>query len=791
MFVKHKEDEITHMRVPSGLLKFFLLMKRFIFINLGVTLLFLQGLLAQGTSPNVDYTSFVNPFIGTGSVDSLSLSGSNFPGACMPFGLVQLSPDTREYPDDPCSGYDYNDPTILGFSHTHLNGTGCPDLYDFLFMPYGGDLKWNAGSDDGKTKGFRSGFSHANETASPGYYRVVLDDYKIGAELTATAHCGMHRYTFPDDNPYHLIVDLDHSLIRTSPYRYCKILSSQVRVIDNKTIEGYRIISGWAKLRKVYFRAEFSRPFSSHIFKAGNYEFPDIPVANHADLKIVMNFDAGNDTPLVVKIGISSVSQEGARENLDAEIKDFNFDHIVSLAKNEWNKELSCIDMEGTQKQKAIFYTGLYHLFIQPNNIADVSGNYLSTDFTIKNAPDKTHYSTFSLWDTYRAAHPLYTILQQKKTAAFINSMLRQYQTYGYLPIWQLWGTETYCMIGDHAIPVIVDACLKGIPGVDYQLAYEAVKASSTTSHKNAPFNLLDQYGYFPEDLQTQSVSLTLEIAYDDWCVAQMAKKMGHEDDYQFFSKRSEDYKNLFDPGTGFFRAKNSNGEWVKSFNPLAYGGNGGFPFTEGNAWQYLWYVPQNVYSFIDLMGGDTKFVQKLDTFFTLDAKPGDVNGNASGFIGQYAHGNEPSHHIVYLYDFTSEPWKAQYYSSKIMNEQYSDQTSGYSGNEDCGQMSAWYIFSSMGFYPVNPANSIYCFGSPQLPKAVINLPDGKQFKVITQNAGSGNIYIQKIILNGKPYKKNYITHQDIVSGGEIEFFMGKNPNKKMAAYEKPLSILP
>ncbi|MFZ4402176.1 MAG: GH92 family glycosyl hydrolase, partial [Bacteroidales bacterium] len=413
---------------------------------------------AQNNSKTIDYTKFVNPFIGTGSIDSLSLSGSNFPGACLPFGLVQLSPDTREYPDDPCSGYDYKDPSILGFSHTHLNGTGCPDLYDFLFMPFGGDIKWKAGSDDGKIPGFRSKYRHLNEKASPGYYSVVLDAYNIKAELTATEHCGMHKYTFADKKPYHLIVDLDHSLVRNSPYRFVKILSSQVRVIDNKTIEGYRIISGWAKLRKVYFRAEFSRPFDSHIFKAGQYEISDATIANHAELKIIMNFDKDNEKPLYVKVGISSVSAEGAKENLDAEMIDFNFDKIHTLANKAWNKELSCIDIEGTERQKNIFYTGLYHLFIQPNNIADVSGNYLSTDNSIKNAPDKKHYSTFSLWDTYRAAHPLYTLIQHDRTAGFINSMLRQYKTYGYLPIWQLWGTDTYCMIGNHAIPVIVDA---------------------------------------------------------------------------------------------------------------------------------------------------------------------------------------------------------------------------------------------------------------------------------------------------------------------------------------------
>jgi len=524
--------------------------------------------------------------------------------------------------------------------------------------------------------------------------------------MTATEHCGMHRYEFANKDPYHLIVDLDHSLVRNSPYRFCKIISAHVRVIDNKTIEGYRIISGWAKLRKVYFRAEFSRAFDSHVFKSGQYEFPNITVANNPDLKIILDFNSDNDQPLIVRVGISSVSDEGARENLNTEIKDFDFDRVSASAKESWNKELSCMDIEGTEKQKTIFYTGLYHMFIQPNNIADVSGNYLSTDNSLKTAADKKHYSTFSLWDTYRAAHPLYTLIQEERTAGFINSMLRQYESYGYLPIWQLWGTETYCMIGNHAIPVIVDAYFKDIKGIDYKRAYEAIVASSKTSHKNAPFYLLEKYGYFPEDLQTESVSLTLEIAYDDWCVAQMAKKMGKEDDYKYFINRSSDYKKLFDKNTGFFRAKNSTDEWLVPFNPLAYGGNGGYPFTEGNAWQYLWYVPHNVNSFIDLMGGDKNFTQKLDTFFTLNAKPEDVNGNASGFIGQYAHGNEPSHHIVYLYDFTNEPWKAATYAAKIMNELYNDNQSGYSGNEDCGQMSAWYILSALGFYPVDPVSA-------------------------------------------------------------------------------------
>ena len=743
-------------------------------------------LLSQNPDNSTDYTKFINVFIGTGSVDSLSLSGSNFPGACYPFGLVQLSPDTDDNPEDPCSGYDYADSTIVGFSHTHLNGTGVADLFDFLFMPYGGKIKWDTGSDDRKVKGYRSGFRHENETGYPGYYSVILDDYNIKAELTATEHCGMHRYTFSSDAPHHLIIDLDHSLDKKRPYWRCRIIGAQAMVIDNRTIEGYRIITGWARLRKVYFRAEFSRPFTSHAIKAGTRIYKNVKIANGTNLKIVLTFGNNSKEPLTVKVGLSSVNYNGARENLKKEIKGFDFDRVVKNTNSQWNRELSSIDLEATESQKRIFYTGLYHLFIQPNNIADANGNYLDSNLELKRAPDGKSYSTFSLWDTYRAAHPLYTIIKPKKAAEFINSMLRQYVDYGYLPIWQLWNSETYCMIGNHAIPVIVDAYFKNLRGIDFSLAWEAVKASSTTPHRNSPFHILDKYGYFPENLQSQSVSLGLEIAYDDWCAAQMAKALGHTEEYEYFNKRSGFYKNLFDKKIGFFRAKNDKAQWIEPFSPLVYGGNGGYPFTEGNGWQYLWYVPHQVKTFIRLLGGKNSFNKKLDTFFTLKAKPEDVNGNASGFIGQYAHGNEPSHHIAYFYDYSGKPWKTQYLCAKIMNEQFTDTPSGYSGNEDCGQMSAWYILSAMGFYPFNPANGIYAIGSPQLKKAVINLENGNKFTVITHNAGGKNCYIQKAKLNGKKYNKSYITHNDIVSGGTIEFYMGNKPNKKWGKTAPP-----
>ncbi len=725
------------------------------------------------------YTKYVNPFIGTGAADKNSLSGSNFPGATTPFGFVQLSPDTRDNPDDPGSGYDYNDKTIVGFSHTHLSGTGVADLFDVLMMPTTGEIKTEPGKADATGSGYRSSFTHDQESAKPGYYQVFLKDYGINAELTSTEHVGLQRYTFPQSKQAHIIIDLDHSLDKKRTYWVCKVLDAQIRIIDNKTIEGYRILTGWANLRKVYFRAEFSKPFTSDILVEGRKRINNLAIINGSAVKAVLNFNTNNSEKILVKVGLSAVSAQNAGLNMQAELPDWDFEKVRQQSEDKWEHELAKISIEGTGEQKQIFYTGMYHAFTQPNNMADVNGDYMSNDFTTGNAQDKTHYSTLSLWDTYRAANPLYTLIQPKLTAGIINSMMRQYENYGYLPIWQLWGEENYCMIGNHAIPVIVDAALKGIKGFDIEKAYQAVKGSSVTDHQASPFTEWEKYGYIPEDIQSQSVSITLEMAYDDWCVAQLAKKLGKMDDYNRFIKRSEFYKNLYNPATGFFQAKKSDGQWLAPFNPLKYGGNGGNPYTEANAWQYFWYVPQNVGGLINLAGGNKLFNNKLDQFFTLKDLPGEVNGNASGFIGQYAHGNEPSHHIAYLYDFSAQPWKTQYYVSKILNELYNNSSSGYAGNEDCGQMSSWYILSAMGFYPVNPANGVYALGSPVLSKATIDLGNGKTFKVIVKNASKANNYIQSVKLNGKPYDKTYITQNDIMQGSTLEFTMTATPNKK------------
>lgn len=711
------------------------------------------------------YTRWVNPFIGTGAVES-SLSGNNYPGATIPFGMVQLSPDTREAPDwAQASGYDYNDSTIYGFSHTRLSGTGASDFIDILMFP----------TQSGKRQ---SGFTHEQESARPGYYQVMLAEEGIRAELTASARVGVHRYTYPHEGAAQVWLDLDHSANKGSWGR--RIIQSQIRIISPTVVEGYRIITGWAKLRKVYFHIEFSMPILSSELSDGDRRHVDTPVINGTNLHGLFSFDRKGNDELIAKVALSPVSIENARQNMTAEVPAWNFDEVSAAAEQSWENELGKIQIQGTDLQKTIFYTALYHTMVQPNTMSDVNGEYMATDYTTRRLNEgETHYSTFSLWDTFRTAHPLYTLLHTDRTEDFVKSMIRQYDDYGYLPIWQLWGQDNYCMIGNHSIPVIVDAVLKGIAGVDAEKAYEAVRNSSLTSHPNSPFDVWEKYGYMPENIQTQSVSITLEQAYDDWCVAQLAKKLGKEEDYNRFMKRSAYYRNLFNPTTGFFQPKDDKGEWILPFDPYKYGANGGYPFTEGNAWQYYWYVPQNITDLIALTGGNKAFIQKLDAFFTTTHQSGDLNDNASGFVGQYAHGNEPSHHVAYLYACAGEAWKTQKYVAHIMNNLYNDSSSGYAGNDDCGEMSAWYIFSALGFYPVNPASGEYVIGTPMLEEAVIQLPGGKQFIVKAPRKKESDIYIRSMKLNGKKYTKTFITHQDLINGGTLEFVMSAKPNRQ------------
>lgn len=595
-------------------------------------------------------TAYVNPFIGTGAVEN-SLSGNTYPGATMPFGMVQLSPDTRETPDwDAASGYDYNDKTIYGFSHTRLSGTGACDLIDVLLMP-------TTQTANGRPT---SSFSHADEKARPGYYAVVLSNDSVLAELSATVRVGLHRYTFPAGKEQRVFLDMDHSAPKGSWNR--RIIQSQIRVVSSTVVEGYRVITGWAKLRRVYFRMELSHPISSHVIFDGRQEYTRASVVNGTALKAFFNFGSSGRKPLLVKVAISPVSLDGARMNMREEAPSWDFDSYASRAEQIWEQRLEGIEVDGTEADKQVFYTALYHTLIQPNTMSDVDGSYVSTDYSTSKMPTGvTYHSTFSLWDTYRAAHPLYAFIAPERNAQFADNMLRHYQSYGYLPIWDLWGQDNYCMIGNHAVPIVVDAWFKGqIHGFTADQVLEAVVNSCTTSHPGSNFEAWEKYGYVPENVLSQSVSITLEQSFDDWCVAQLAKSLGREEIYQSFIRRSGNFRNLYNPQTGFFQARNDKGQWLEPFDPLRYGANGGNPYTEGNAWQYLWYVPHDVPSLISLMGGKKNFIKRLDTFFTLNDHSGAKNDNASGFIGQYVHGNEPSHHVAYLYDYVGEPRKTQ-----------------------------------------------------------------------------------------------------------------------------------
>lgn len=715
------------------------------------------ALLAAACATAGRYTRYVNPFIGTGAVEN-SLSGNCYPGATVPFGMVQLSPDTQEAPDwDKASGYDYNDTHTCGFSHTRLSGTGACDLIDLLLMPTTTDEVWSA-------------VDHSKETARPGYYSLRLSS-GILAELTATTRAGIHRYTYPAGSRQRLYIDLDHSAPKTSWNR--RIIQSQLRIVAPDAIEGYRIITGWAKLRRVYFRIELSRPIASCSLIDGSRDYGQVPVVNGTALKAWLDFDPKGGNELTVKVALSTTSIENARLNMQREAASWSFDGYAAQADKAWDDVLGRIEAEGNRQDMEKFYTALYHTMIQPNTISDVDGSYTATDYSTRRMPEgRTYYTTFSLWDTFRAAHPLYTIIAPERNADFVNSMLTHFDSYGYLPIWSLWGQDNYCMIGNHAIPVVVDAVMKGTPGIDPERALNACVASSTTSHPGSPFDVWEKYGYMPEDLQSQSVSITLEQAYDDWCVAQLAKKLGHDSNYERFTRRSQYFRNLYNADNGFFQGRTSDGKWLEPFDPLRYGANGGNPYTEGNAWQYSWYVPHDIEGLIELMGGRRKFVERLDRFFTLTEQSGRKNDNASGFIGQYVHGNEPSHHVAYLYGYAGEPRKTQYYVHKICTELYNTSSSGYAGNDDCGEMSAWLVFSAMGFYPVNPASGEYALGTPMMDKVTVHLAGGRTFTVNAHRKDSMSFYVKSVRLDGRKYDRNTISHKAITDGGTLDFYL-------------------
>ncbi len=714
-----------------------------------------------------DLTQWVNPFIGTGG------HGHTYPGASVPFGMVQLSPDTRLSGWDGCSGYHYSDSLIYGFSHTHLSGTGISDYGDILIMPTRCNYSFTGGN-----YGYESSFKHENEYAEPGYYSVILDRYMIFAELTATERTGMHKYTFPECPNAHIIIDLKHR---------DKVLESSVKINGDDELEGMRRSSAWAKNQYVYFVAQFSKPFNkAHIAVDDNIK-ENIIIAEGKNLKVVLDFDVANEEAILVKVGISAVSIEGARKNLEKENPGWDFDLIKAQATEKWNKELNKIQIKGgTDEQKTIFYTALYHSFLNPNIFMDVDGKYRSTDLKIYQSGNFTNYTVFSLWDTFRATHPLFTITQQARTTDFIKTFLHQYENGGQLPVWELAGNYTGTMIGYHAVPVIADAYLKGIRNFDVEKAFEAMKHSADMGHLG-----LDAYktnGFIAIDDEPESVSKTLEYAYDDWCIAQLANEIGKKDDYKQFIQRAQYYKNLYNPQNGFMQPKFHN-MWKQAFDPAEVD----FNYTEANAWQYSFFVPQDIQTLIKLHGGDKPFIKQLDELFSISSETkGRHQADITGLIGQYAHGNEPSHHMAYLYNYAGVPWKTQAMVRKIMNEQYQNTPSGLSGNEDCGQMSSWYVFSAMGFYPVTPGSTDYILGTPLFKKISINLENGNTFTVVAREVSDKNIYIQSAKLNGKEYKKSFITHDLIMKGGTMEFKMGKEPNTSFGTQKnnRPQSII-
>ena len=729
-----------------------------------------------------DLVDYVDVFIGTAA------HGHTFPGATLPFGMVQLSPDNGISGWDWCSGYNISEDTIVGFSHLHLSGTGIGDLADILVMPVNRKVDFTKRVKTRSDYQYRSSFRHENEKASPGYYKVYLDDNQVNAELTTSLRAGMHRYTFEQNKNNSLVLDLSFAI------NWDKPTDTYIKLDNDTLVTGYRFSKGWAPDQRVFFAMRLSQPVTSKILALDTVIVEDTDEIMGKNAKAQFFFDNASSDPLMVKAGISSASIEGALANLDHDIPDWDFDGVVQNARDTWKKELSKIQVKSYDENlKTIFYTALYHSCIAPNLFSDLDGSYKGADGQYHKATNFNYYSTFSLWDTFRANHPLFTITQPDKINDFIRTMLAHYDEYGYLPVWPLQANETNCMTGYHAVPVIVDAYFKGFRDYDVNKAFEAMKHSGMQDIRGVEY--YKKYGYIPADLESQSVTKNLEYAYDDWCIAQMARDLGKEEDYNYFLKRANSYKILFDPVTGFMRGKLSNGQWKPNFDPAFSSHGADADYTEGNAWQHSFFVPQDVQGLIDLYGSAARFTTKLDSLFTESSiiKGANKSPDISGLIGQYAHGNEPSHHIAYLYDYAGKPWKSQYYIREIMDSLYTSKPDGLCGNEDCGQMSAWYVLSAIGFYPVNPADGNYVFGSPSFPEVTIQLPGDKSFHVVARSVSDKNKYIQKVSLNGKPLDRTYINYKEIMDGGELIFDMGESPNEQWGVSAKavPPSMTP
>lgn len=706
----------------------------------------------QQETAATDYTQYVNTFIGAAD------NGHTFPGACRPFGMIQTSPVTGAVGWRYCSEYVYEDSVIWGFTQTHLNGTGCMDLGDILVMPVTGNRHraWN---------GYRSSFQKNSESATPGYYTVTLDEPGVKAELTATLHTALHRYTYNKADSASVLIDLQHGPAWNEKQYHSQVKACDVKWENDSTLSGHVRNSVWVD-QDYFFTLQFNRPVISTV---------DLPMGEtEKGRRIVATFDLQPGEEVLMKIAMSTTGVEGAKANMAAEQPGWDFEGTRKQAKDEWNSYLSRIEMEGTPDEMTNFYTCFYHALIQPNEISDVDGKYRNAADSIVTATGGKFYSTFSLWDTYRAAHPFYTMIVPERVDGFVNSLIDQAEVQGFLPIWGLWGKENYCMIANHGVSVVAEAYAKGFKGFDAERAFQAIKQTQTISHKlKSNWEDYMKYGYFPTDLTAaESVSSTLESVYDDYAAADMARRMGKTEDAAYFSKRADFYKNLFDPTTKFMRPRKSDGTWKSPFDPTqaAHAESNGGDYTEGNAWQYTWHVQHDVPGLIALLGGEEAFTNKLDSLFTVELRT--QLADVTGLIGNYAHGNEPSHHVTYLYTLAGKPERTQELIRQIFDTQYRPAPDGLCGNDDCGQMSAWYMFSAMGFYPVNPVSGEYVFGAPQMPKFVLHLQDGKTFTVLAEGLSKEHKYVESITLNGEPYTKNYITHEDIMKGGTLVYKM-------------------
>ena len=751
-----------------------------------------------------DKVSYVNPMIGTEGM------GHTFPGACAPFGIVQLSPDTDTIPHnidgvyqgkvyEYCAGYQHTDNTIVGFSHTHLSGTGHSDLGDLLIMPQTGVLQLNPGTKDDPDSGYRQRFSHDTEQASPGYYTVTLNDTGIKAELTATQRVGVHKYTYPEGSDQRIILDLLHGL-----YNYDgKVLWSTLRVENDTLLTGMRLTDGWARTNYTYFAISFSKPISSYGYQDSKPEkyvgfwrkfdrYHNFPDMAGRSMVAYFNFDKDQSHELVVKVALSAVSTEGAKKNLQAEAAGKSFEAICQETREAWNRELSVIDCNGTNDQKAMLYTSLYHTMINPSVYMDVDRQYRGVDGNIHTADDFDNYTVFSVWDTYRAEHPLLGLLKPSRNTNMVKSMIhhQQQQTLGMLPVWSLMGNEGWCMTGYHSVTVLADAIVKGAD-IDKEEALNAMVQTATNPYFPSVTDYM-RLGYAPFDTDNTAASNTLEYSFDDWTIYAAAKATGNEQIAATFMKRALNYRNTYDPSIGFASPRYLNGEFKKDLDPYQTYGEG---FIEGNSWNFSFHVPHDVNGLIQTMGGEQAFLDKLNRLFVMDLPEKYYADNeditAECLVGGYVHGNEPSHHVPYLYAWTATPWKTQEWLSTILNKMYRNHIRGLGGNDDCGQMSAWYIFSSMGFYPVAPGTDQYVLGAPYLPYMKVTLENGHTVEIKAPKVSDKNRYVQRVRINGQPYSKLYITHSQLTEGCTIEFDMGPKPNKKrgLASSDKPYSL--